>query len=198
MFFEIFRNSETHVPLPKANMFFSIWNQNSWSQKHHGPNEICHHDLHFCQDFQAVLPLLLELGKLGYSAREDLVDWEGFRGQNLPQTKRFLWEKWPPVFGSLTWSSSSIACCYIRVTRLHVVHIVHFTYEPAQQFRETCQTAPGRCILFPRKAMKDHGTQARFPGSIDLNLVVHMALGHVKIAGKLLFSPAKLWQNHRF
>jgi hypothetical protein len=95
-------------------------------------------------------------------------------------------------------SSSSIACCYIRVTRLHVVHIVHFTYEPAQQFRETCQTAPGRCILFPRKAMKDHGTQARFPGSIDLNLVVHMALGHVKIAGKLLFSPAKLWQNHRF
>ena len=25
MFFEIFRNSETHVPLPKANMFFSLW-----------------------------------------------------------------------------------------------------------------------------------------------------------------------------
>ena len=36
-----------------------------WSQKHHGASEICH-DLHFCQDFQAVLPLLLELGKLGY------------------------------------------------------------------------------------------------------------------------------------
>ena len=128
-----------------------------------------------------------------------LVDWEGFRGQNLPQPRAVSVGKMAScvwIFGMILLIDSLLL--KKRVTRLHVVHIVHFTYEPAQQFRETCQTAPGCCILFPRKAMKDHGTQARFPGSIDLNLVVHMALGHMKLAGKLLFSPAKLWQNHRF
>ena len=90
----------THIPqhiyfssLIYQQTFCQFGNPNSWSQKHHGPAaKSAMFSFSSCEDFQAVLPLLLELGKLEYSARESIFRGSGDHGSHQHSLANFYSE----------------------------------------------------------------------------------------------------------